>query len=190
MKEIWKQIVGYEGYFEVSNFGRIKGVDRQITNNNLKVIFVKEKILTPAESNKGYFRVCLSVENKTKTLSVHRLVAEAFVLGDNSLQVNHIDGDKKNNYYTNLEWVTNQQNCIHASILGLRASTKGISNGNFNGAVNFYKDGEFMGSLYGSADMKNKGFTPSCVSRCVNGILNTHKGFMFKKQTALYLEKN
>lgn len=91
--EQWKPIVGYEGLYEISNLGRVK---------NLK--FGKEKILKPA-NNRGYLRVCLCRDGKGKMLSVHRLVAEAFIPNPMGLpEVNHKDENKINNCVSNLEW--------------------------------------------------------------------------------------
>lgn len=108
--EIWKNLKenGYTNY-SISNKGRIKNTK---TNNILKTEI----------SNAGYERVSLynKVTKKTKKLSIHRLVALYFVEGDNSLVVNHIDGNKTNNVFTNLEWVTIGENNAHAFRTNLR----------------------------------------------------------------------
>ena len=116
MNEIWKQIEGYEGIYEVSNFGRVKRL--LIT---LHSRFYKEKILTNCFNNRtGYCFVALRKNDKDKNYSVHRLVAQAFIPNPSNLSdVNHIDGNKLNNNIDNLEWCTRSQNLKHALQIGL-----------------------------------------------------------------------
>lgn len=105
--ELWKNIKGYEGYYQISSYGRVKNIK---TN----------KILTGDINNIGYKRVILYVPIKQRFF-IHRLVAEHFCSGyQDGLVVNHIDGNKQNNQATNLEWVTRSQNDLHAYQLGLR----------------------------------------------------------------------
>ena len=109
MSEIWKDVVGYEGLYQVSNLGRVKSLERLDKNNHP----VKEKILKQACDGvgKGYLYVNLGRMGRGK---IHRLVAEAFIPNPyNKPEVNHIDGNTKNNRVDNLEWVTHQENCIH-----------------------------------------------------------------------------
>lgn len=118
--EIWKDVVGYEGLYEVSNTGKVR-------NNKTKIN--KSIIL----DTKGYVRVVLYRNGKPIFKRVHRLVAKAFIANHlNKLQVNHIDGNKNNNYVSNLEWVTNQENMTHAIKNGLfdkqRNNNKGSKN--------------------------------------------------------------
>lgn len=116
--EIWKILDFEEGYsnFSVSNMGRIR-------NNRTGTI------LKPEVSNMGYERFNLynTITKKQKKFSGHRLVAIYFVEGDTSLEVNHIDGNKRNNVYTNLEWVTSGENISHAFKNDLR-SQDGVKN--------------------------------------------------------------
>ena len=105
--EIWKDINGYEGYYQISSYGRVKNVE---TN----------QILIGDTNNIGYKRVWLYVPIK-KRCFVHRLVAIHFCEGyRDGLVVNHIDGDKLNNCAYNLEWVTRSENDLHAYRLNLR----------------------------------------------------------------------
>lgn len=104
--EIWKKIIGYDQY-EVSNYGRVKTTSNNATR--------KERILKPLKHPRGYLRVALWLNNKSRFISIHRLVAEYFVPNpENKETVNHIDGDKTNNYYLNLEWNTYRENMNHA----------------------------------------------------------------------------
>jgi len=105
--ENWKDIKGYEGLYQISDLGRVKSLRRNA-------------ILRAGKSNTGYRIVALCKRGKAITKSVHRLVAEYFVDNPyNKPQVNHIDGDKVNNIYANIEWVTASENHIHAISIGL-----------------------------------------------------------------------
>jgi hypothetical protein len=113
--EIWKDIKGYEGLYQVSNNARVKSVAR--FNGKMTVY---EKIKKQSTGSSGYLFVMLYKENIGKNNSVHRLVAEAFIPNpDNKPQVNHIDGNKKNNQICNLEWCTRKENTQHAIRTGL-----------------------------------------------------------------------
>lgn len=113
MEQIWKDIKGYEGLYQVSNIGNIRSLDRKVFNNgNNSICNVKGKILKPNKDKGGYEYVGL-VKNKTKTnsIKVHRLVAFAFCEGyEVGLEVNHKDGVRHNNNFNNLEWVSRSKN--------------------------------------------------------------------------------
>lgn len=131
MKEIWKDIAGYEGLYQVSNLGRVKSFERRWRtgkNNNIKRKH-KEMIISKSKQIKSYHVVTLYKNNIQTQKGVHRLVAKAFIPNpENKPQVNHKDGNKLNNHINNLEWVTIKENMRHAAINGLKA--KGEKNGN------------------------------------------------------------
>ena len=110
MEEIWKDVVGYEGYYQVSNLGRVRSLDR-IASNGRKI---KGKILSTKVNTPPYYpRVSLSVNGKMKLAQVHRLVAQAFVYNpdpEHKTQVGHKDESRTNNRADNLEWVTPKEN--------------------------------------------------------------------------------
>lgn len=116
-EEIWKDIEGYEGLYQVSNFGRAKSCARYVKRFSKHVVqkmFIKEKILSFGYTN-GYPLISLSKDGFVKKQSIHRLVAIAFIPNPNNLpQVNHIDGNRGNNNIKNLEWVTNTENQRHS----------------------------------------------------------------------------
>ena len=106
MKEIWRDIPGYEGYYQASNLGRIKSLPKKY-----KPI---ESILKLQHRN-NYLTVSLSKNGKQKTCSVHRIIMRTFE-GDSNLAVNHIDGNKHNNKLENLEYCTPRDNARHVFI--------------------------------------------------------------------------
>ena len=114
MKEIWKDIEGYEGIYQVSNFGRVKSLDRYVLRNG-NSLFVKGIVLSQL-NNRGYLTVRLCNSGKYKNYFVHRLVACAFVENlNNYTEVNHIDEDKHNNDFRNLEWCDRKYNVNYGS---------------------------------------------------------------------------
>lgn len=121
--ELWRDIPGFEAKYRVSNLGRVLSVERVVGNKN-----IKETILRTTIAKNGYERVSLTTTQRNhKMFSVHRLVSEAFIPFDEkeNLQVNHIDGNKTNNRFDNLEWVTPKQNIEHAVTTGLFDSLSG-----------------------------------------------------------------
>lgn len=115
MEEIWKDIQGYEGLYQVSNLGRVKRNYREnIDSKGRKRIF-NESIIKPNIDKGGYFYVNLYKNGKKEIQKNHRLVCNTFIANpENKPQVNHIDGNKENNNVNNLEWVTIQENIQHA----------------------------------------------------------------------------
>ena len=123
--EIWRDILNYEEYYQASNYGRIRSLDRIIymkhRNGKNKAYHFKGKILSTRTNNSGYVKVDLTKNKNRKTFSVHRLVAETFIPNLKNLpQVNHKDGNKLNNNVDNLEWCDAFQNQQHALETGLR----------------------------------------------------------------------
>lgn len=118
MEEIWKDIIGFEGVYQISNSGRLKSLDRILTFMRLgKIDYIKRKsrILNPGLNTGGYYHVKLTFGNKKEVHRVHRLVALHFLDNPDSLNiVNHIDSDKTNNRVNNLEWCTEEHNRNHA----------------------------------------------------------------------------
>jgi hypothetical protein len=116
MNEIWKDVIGYEGLYQVSNLGRIKSLPKY----DRKGRFHPEQLKAQVNNGGGYLVVNLKHNGCQKMRTVHRLVAEAFLDNPNKYPVvNHIDGNKKNNCLTNLEFCTHSSNMLHAVKLGL-----------------------------------------------------------------------
>ena len=111
MKEVWKDIKGYEGLYQVSNLGRIKSVDRIIKRKKNGDYFQKGRILNLQIAKNGYYICKLSYQNKKPSKNVHKLVAEAFISNPNNYPcINHKDENKLNNNVNNLEWCTCKYN--------------------------------------------------------------------------------
>lgn len=112
-----KPVKGYEGYYEVDQFGRVSAVDRVVhVNDNGREYdkLLKRKSMKQSLHTKGYKTVSLTKDGKTKTLYVHRIVAEAFIPNTDDLPfINHKDEDKTNNFVENLEWCTEQYNVTY-----------------------------------------------------------------------------
>ena len=120
MKEIWKDIPEYEGYYQASNLGNIKSLERKVTYSNGAIHYYSEKIRKPSLSE--YRLIALSKDGKVKMCKISRIIAKLFVEGrcDKNNIVNHIDGNKHNDKYDNLEWCTYSKNSLHSFDSGLR----------------------------------------------------------------------
>lgn len=110
MIEIWKDVIGYEGFYQVSNLGRVRSLDRYVLNK-----FVKGKILTPKTDKDGYLQICL-YNNGRKYYRIHRLVAQTFIPNHSNFpEINHKNEIKTDNRVENLEWCTTQYNSSYGS---------------------------------------------------------------------------
>jgi hypothetical protein len=118
--EIFKDIPGWEGKYQVSNIGRIKSLPRMVVACTGKVYNRKERILKQTTNEDGYKVVYLSKEGKDYTLGVHRAIALAFIANpENKPMVNHINANRADNWVDNLEWCTNAENIQHSFNLGI-----------------------------------------------------------------------
>lgn len=123
----WWPVIGYEGYYEISKAGKVRGVKRLVViPTGLRTIYSRE--LAARINTDGYVEVRLSKEGKTKTNFLHKLLANTFIPNpNNKAEVNHINGIKTDNGIENLEWVSHSENMIHAYKLGLKKSiTKSV----------------------------------------------------------------
>lgn len=114
--ETWKDVVGYEGIYKVSNLGNVQRVS---SFRGVNKRYLDNYYLNARDNGKGYLRIKLTINNKSKRVMLHRIIAEAFIENPNNYPcVNHIDGNKKNNNINNLEWCTQSYNCLHSVKMG------------------------------------------------------------------------
>ena len=166
MKEEFKEIIGYEGWYWISNLGNVKSKFRQ-----LKLCINKD----------GYYVVNLCKENRMKTFNVHRLVALHFIDNpDNLPQVNHKDECKTNNCVTNLEWCTQQYNHDY----GTRNERTGHSQMNKQGSkalLQYDLQGNFIKEFPSVSEASREfGKSQANISRCANDFKNQAYGFIWK----------
>lgn len=113
--EIWKDILNYEGAYQISSLGKVKSLHRIVASGKNHCRTVEERILKTHIGKTGYEKVKLSKGGNSRRVSVHRLVAQAFLPNPKSkAEVNHKDFSKSNNVLTNLEWVSPEENRAHA----------------------------------------------------------------------------
>ena len=162
--EIWKDVVGYEGYYQVSNLGAVRSLDR-VKKSGSGHHVIKGKVLKTKKETNGYLRVSLSVNGVKKLESVHRLVAKAFIPNDDSenLTINHKDCNKENNRVENLEWCKQAENNRHArENVKFKTSLKISEEELFDLYVNQKKSSRQIADMYGAS---HKGIL-GMMSRC------------------------
>ena len=173
MAEKWKPIDGFEGYYEVSDQGRIKSLERTLVMKNGVLRPVHERIMRPQPQKTGYLNVTLSHCDKgPKRLLIHRIVAEAFVPNPHGLpEVNHKDEDKANNCASNLEWCDRRYNNTYGTAKLRAAITQGRP-------VLQLKDGKIVNawpSMGLAAAFTNA--TQGGITGCCQGKMKTSGGF-------------
>lgn len=179
MKEKWKDIKGYEGYYQISNFGRIKSLLRYKYCYNYKSkkyikMPINSKILKPRLSKFGYCHIILHKNSKSQLKLIHRLVAEAFIPNPNNYpQVNHKDENKSNNIVNNLEWCDSKYNMNYGNvkIKIAKSLSKKVNQYDLNG--NYIKTWECI-------SIPRKLYNASHISECCNGIRKSNKGYIWK----------
>lgn len=180
MREIWKDIEGFEGLYQVSNLGNVKSLCWNHTR--------RSKLLNPYSHGGGYKRVHLFKDHQHYKVFVHRLVAEAFLPNpENKPVVNHKDGNKSNNHVKNLEWATIKENTHHAIKHGLRplvckpTGFKGHFSPVAKAVIQKTPDGTVIqrwGCSVEAADAL--GYSFDAIRRCCRGERKTYKGFSWE----------
>ena len=183
MIEEWKDIPNYEGYYQVSNFGRIKSLYRYRIGNGGSKTIVKESILKTKIDKYGYLCCSLSKYGVLKSFKVHRLVSISFLVNSDpctNTQINHIDGNKQNNTLENLEWCDAKHNQNEALRLGLRGG-KPYRPRIDSRVINQYYNGEIINTFNNLASASREtGIIKSAINNCLSGRSMTSGGFVWK----------
>lgn len=187
MEEIWSRIPQFEDLYEVSNLGRIRSLDHFVMQNNAYVVFerlYKGRVMAARIPHNKYPYLHLSKNGKRKTVKIHRLVADAFVPNpERKPEVNHIDGIKINNSFSNLEWATSKENKHHAKVNNLAPKNPfGIDAYACKGYVEVLdKDNNRVKVLAGKEEILKFGLTPSGVSEALKNKNKFYKGYRFRR---------
>lgn len=181
MKEIWKDIKGYEGLYQVSNLGRVKSLGRNQTIGDKTTYFKEEKILIGSKNHKGYWYVGLYKDGKGKRKAIHRLVAEHFIPNpENKPCVNHKDEVKTNNCVDNLEWLTHKENTNYGTCIERRVKHTDWNTHNDSKKKKVYqydKELNLVKIWSSTCECEREGFSQACVSRCCRKERYSYRGF-------------
>ena len=119
--EVWKDVIGYEGYYQISNYGLVKSLDRVVDKNIGQKKLLKSRLLKQGIDKDGYKHVILYKNGRGSIFKTHKLVAIAFIDNpNNKKEINHKNGVKTDNKIENLEWCTRSENVKHAFKNGLK----------------------------------------------------------------------
>lgn len=175
-EEIWKDIEGFEGRYQVSNLGNVKSLERVLhtRNNGVEGTRHMKEMLLKQYDCLGYLKVKLYWDNKNgKFYRVHRLVAKAFIPNPSNLPVvNHRDENTKNNVVSNLEWCTNEYNQAYGT--RTERTQKKVNQ--------FTINGELVKEWKSLTSTREAGFDPTNVGRCCKGKRQTYKGYKWSYQ--------
>ena len=163
--EVWKDIKGYEGHYQVSDKGRVKSVK-----------FGKERILKPVRDTKGYLAVQLCKNGEIKRCFVHRLVAQTFIQNPNNLpHINHKDEDKTNNSVQNLEWCDSKYNNNYGT------HNQRVAEKRSKPVLQYTLDCEFVKEWKSQSDVeRNLGYSQRNISACCRGKYKSLYGYVWK----------
>lgn len=185
--EIWKDIQGYEGIYQVSNEGRVRSLDKLVLSKGGSESLRKGKILKPYVNHAGYLRVTLQNNGIIKTYPLHYLVIKTFV-GERpaNMQINHKDENKANNFVfvnddgsvdfekSNLEYCTPSYNCNYGD------RTEKIKQKNQKPVIALNAEGMIVLRFNSAKDAEEKGFSSTHICSCCKGKRKWHKGLFWK----------
>lgn len=181
-KEIWKDIAGYEGLYQVSNTGKVKSLKRKVYAGKEKMRWQYERILSENKTNgNGYKIVTLNKNSKGQNKYVHRLVAETFLKNENNYKyINHKDENKFNNCVDNLEFCTAQYNSTYNN-LHIRNGLKNRNN-KYSKKILQLNDNDEIINIFPSISEASRQLNVSCqaISDCLRGIQLHSAGYKWK----------
>ena len=195
MKEVWKDIKGYEGLYQISNLGNVKSLDRKVNAKNNKKRLIKGTFLKLRFNNRNYNIVSLYKNNIQEVRFIHRLVAETFIPNpENKPEVNHIDGNKSNNRVDNLEWNTHSENIQHSWDNGLQYTTEKMRKAGYEMCkkmsipiIQYTLNGEFVKEWNSAADVQRElNIYRSSISMCCKEKKKSSHGYMWRYKTEDY----
>lgn len=179
-EEVWKDILGYEGLYQVSNMGRVRSLDREVADGS-GVRIANGKVLKSEMLQNDYLRVGLHKDGKRKWFLVHRLVYAAFN-GEipDGLQVNHIDEDKTNNRLENLNLMTPKQN-TNFGTRNQRVAKANINHPSMSKpVVAFNEDNEIVFEFASTKEAARNGFNSGDLASCCRGERRAHRGYRWR----------
>lgn len=170
MEEIFRDVKGYEGLYQISNLGNIKSLQKSRRLNK------KERLLTPYKNKNGYLWVVLSKDKKLKRYSIHRLVASAFIDNPNNYpQVNHKDENKSNNRVSNLEWC----DCKYNNGYGTKKER--LSKIKSKPILQYSKQGDFIKRWNNTLEIERElNIYHNLISKCCKGQFKNAGGYVWK----------
>lgn len=199
MKEVWKNIEGFEDFYQISNIGRARSVDRIISDKNGLLKNIKGRLLKQSKYSNGYCFVGLSIDGRYVQKTIHRIVSKHFIPNPNNLpEVNHIDENKENNAAVNLEWCTHKYNCNYGTrndrwrvTAKKREIVKGKNNPMYGKIgknnprsiqiVQYDMNGEFISEYDSAACIERKfGYNPSSIAGVAKGRYKQAYGYIWR----------
>lgn len=193
MKEVWKPVVGYEGFYEISNFGNVRGINRIITHDwyyrkrihTTRTVVIKAKILKQQVDNRGYLRanLCRNDGRRGVAMLVHRLVGQAFIPNPDDLpMINHKDENKTNNHVNNLEWCTNSYNINYGTVRQRMANTLRLIHPNCRRVAQIDRNNNIIDVFLSTTDAskKLKNISRQSIGLICRGEYKMMKGLKFK----------
>lgn len=182
--ERWHDIFGYEGFYQISDHGRVKSLARTRKGAKNGICKVSERIMKPHTDKYGYLVIALSKNGKMKYFTIHRLVALMYrpnVFPMFTDQVNHIDGNKLNNHYTNLEWCSHEYNQREAVRLGLKGGKPYKARVDSKPIFKIDKTGKIVKRYDSLAEAtRDSGFLKTAIQNCLKGRSASSGGFLWK----------
>lgn len=177
--EIWKDIYGCDGFFQVSNLGNVRVLEHVHHCRRNRSFLIRGRTLPKVKMNTGYLGAHIRRNNRPKLVNIHRLVAQAFIPNpQNKPTVNHIDFDRKNNRVDNLEWCTHAENNSHSRNSGRPRKVPKVTTALYKPVLQLDLEGRVI-KRYASIKQADRetGIPSTIIVRCAKGKLKATKGF-------------